>query len=206
LFCSSTFGSRIRWSAKYRAEVRPADGACFFEAGGLSGGREQFRSVRHRSPNDPRGPTADALDDHRRFRRFLELDGDNKRRVVEASAQLDEPALQTIVCVNSETDAIRDVGPETSDQIHVGRARRCRHCCADVLRQLNGKRGHSTGACVVGSRVRCASFVKARAGRKRPSRTVQSLIVRISLALRLACVILLSSARSDRERPRRLGL
>jgi hypothetical protein len=38
---------------------------------------------------------------------FLGLDSDNKRRVVEALTQLDEPAIQTMVCVNSETDAVK---------------------------------------------------------------------------------------------------
>lgn len=38
---------------------------------------------------------------------FLGLDSDSKRHVVEALTQLDEPAVQTIVCVNSETDAIK---------------------------------------------------------------------------------------------------
>src|SRR5712691_11500883 len=37
-----------------------------------------------------------------------------------------------------------DVGPEASDQIDVGRARRRRHRRADVLRQLNGKCAHTT--------------------------------------------------------------
>jgi hypothetical protein len=37
---------------------------------------------------------------------FLGLDSGNKRRLVEALNQLDEPAVQTLVCVNSETDAI----------------------------------------------------------------------------------------------------
>lgn len=106
-FCSSTFGSRIRRSAKYRAEVRPSGGERFYEAGGLSGSESSFavfdivlRMIRA----DPRPTPWVIIVDSTRF---LGLDVDNKRRVVEALAHLDEPRVQTIVCVNSETDAIK---------------------------------------------------------------------------------------------------
>lgn len=113
LFCSSTFGSRIRRKAKYRAEVRPADGAYFYETGGLSGAESSFavfdialRMIRA----DPRPTPWMIIVDSSRF---LGLDSDNKRRVVEAFSQLDEPAVQTIVCVNSETDAINVKAADT---------------------------------------------------------------------------------------------
>ncbi|MDX8451112.1 hypothetical protein, partial [Mesorhizobium captivum] len=38
---------------------------------------------------------------------FLGLDSENKRRLVNALNALDEPAVQTVVCVNSEEDAIK---------------------------------------------------------------------------------------------------
>jgi hypothetical protein len=41
-------------------------------------------------------------------RLFLGLDSDDKRQVVETLIQLDEPAIPTIVCMNSETDAIKE--------------------------------------------------------------------------------------------------
>jgi hypothetical protein len=106
LFCSSTFGSRIRRSAKYRAEVLPADGTSFYDARGLSGAETSFavfdivlRMIRA----DPRPTPWMLIVDSSRF---LGLDSDNKRRLVEALAQLDEPAVQTVVCVNSEKDAL----------------------------------------------------------------------------------------------------
>lgn len=113
LFCSSTFGSTIRRSAKYRAQVRSAKSAHFYEAGDLSGGERSFavldialRMIRA----DPRQTPWMVIVDSSLF---LGLDSDNKRRVVEALAQLDEPAIQTMVCVNSETDAIKVKAADT---------------------------------------------------------------------------------------------
>ncbi len=107
LFCSSTFGSRIRRIGEYRAEVRAAGSNYFYETGGLAGSEHSFalfdillRMIRA----DPRPtPWMVVLDSGL----FLGLDSDNKRRLVEALSHLDEPAIQTVVCVNSETDAIK---------------------------------------------------------------------------------------------------
>ena len=117
LFCSSTFGSRIRRSAKYRAQVQSAKSAHFYEAGDLSGGERSFavldialRMIRA----DPRPTPWMVIVDSNLF---LGLDSDNKRRVVEALTQLDEPAIQTIVCVNSETDAIKLKAADTEKWI-----------------------------------------------------------------------------------------
>lgn len=37
---------------------------------------------------------------------FLRLDADNQRRVVEGMQALEEPPIQTLVCLNNERDAI----------------------------------------------------------------------------------------------------
>lgn len=42
LFCSSTFGSRIRRIGEYRAEVRCAGSDHFYETGGLAGSEHTF--------------------------------------------------------------------------------------------------------------------------------------------------------------------
>lgn len=106
LFCSSTFGSRIRRIGEYRAEVRSAGSDFFYETGGLAGSEHSFalfdvllRMIRA----DPRPTPWMIIVDSSLF---LGLDSDNKRRLVEALTQLDEPAVQTLVCVNYETDAI----------------------------------------------------------------------------------------------------
>lgn len=113
LFCSSTFGSRIRRSAKYRAEVRSANSEHFYQAGDLSGSERTFAVldiVLRMFRADPR-PTPWMLVVDSSL--FLGLDSDNKRRVVEALTQLDEPTIQTIVCVNSETDAVKLTAADT---------------------------------------------------------------------------------------------
>jgi len=113
LFCSSTFGSRIRRLAKFRAEVRPAGGAHFYEAGGLSWGQSSlavFDIALRMIRADPRPTPWMVIVDSSRF---LGLDSDHKRRVVEALRQLDEPAVQTVVCVNSETDVIKVTAADT---------------------------------------------------------------------------------------------
>ncbi len=106
LFCSSTFGSRIRRIGEYRAVVRSAGSDFFCETGGLAGSEHTFalfdillRLIRA----DPRPTPWIIIVDSSLF---LGLDRDNKRRLVEALTQLDEPAVQTLVCVNYETDAI----------------------------------------------------------------------------------------------------
>jgi hypothetical protein len=106
LFCSSTFGSRIRRIGEYRAEVRSAGSDYFFDTGGLAGSQLSFalfdillRMIRA----DPRPTPWMVIVDSSLF---LGLDSDNKRRLVEALSRLDEPTVQTLVCVNSETDAI----------------------------------------------------------------------------------------------------
>lgn len=106
LFCSSTFGSRIRRIGEYRAEVRTAGSDHFFETGALAGSEQTFalfdimlRMIRV----DPRPvPWVIIVDSNL----FLGLDKENKRRLVTALNALDEPVVQTIVCVNSEEDAI----------------------------------------------------------------------------------------------------
>lgn len=106
LFCSSTFGSRIRRIGEYRAEVRSAGSKSFYATGGLAGSEYSFalfdvllRMIRA----DPRPtPWMIIMDSSL----FLGLDSENKRRLVEAFTQLDDPAVQTLVCVNYETDAI----------------------------------------------------------------------------------------------------
>lgn len=106
LFCSSTFGSRICRIGEYRAEVRSAGSGYFYETGALAGSEHSFalfdiilRMIRA----DPRPTPWMLIVD---LDLFLGLDSDNKRRLVEALSQLEEPAVQTLVCVNSETDAI----------------------------------------------------------------------------------------------------
>lgn len=106
LFCTSTFGSRIRRIGEYRAEVRTAGSDHFFETGALAGSEQTFalfdimlRMIRV----DPRpAPWVIIVDSSL----FLGLDKENKRRLVAALNALDEPIVQTIVCVNSEEDAL----------------------------------------------------------------------------------------------------
>lgn len=106
LFCSSTFGSRIRRIGEYRAEVGCAGSDHFYETGGLAGSEHTFalfdimlRMIRV----DPRpAPWMIIVDSSL----FLGLDSNNKRRLVDGLNALDEPAVQTLVCVNSEEDAI----------------------------------------------------------------------------------------------------
>lgn len=106
LFCSSTFGSRIRRIGQYRAEVRSAGSGHFYETGGLSGSEHTFalfdimlRMIRV----DPRpAPWVIVVDSSL----FLGLDSENKRRLVNGLNGLDEPSVQSVVCVNSEEDAI----------------------------------------------------------------------------------------------------
>lgn len=106
LFCSSTFGSRIRRIGEYRAEVRSLDSEHFVETGGLAGSERTFalfdillRMIR----GDPRPTPWMIIVDSSLF---LGLDSENKRRLVETLNELEDPAVQTLVCVNSETDAI----------------------------------------------------------------------------------------------------
>ncbi|QKK27039.1 AAA family ATPase (plasmid) [Rhizobium hidalgonense] len=106
LFCSSTFGSRIRRIGEYRAEIRSAGSDHFYETGGVSGSEHTFalfdiilRMIRV----DPRSaPWVIIVDSSL----FLGLDSESKRRLVNALNALDEPAVQTVVCVNSEEDAV----------------------------------------------------------------------------------------------------
>ncbi len=106
LFCSSPFGSRIRRIGEYRAEVRSVDSDYFYSTGGLAGSEHTFVlfDIRLRMIRvEPRpAPWMVIVDSSL----FLGLDSDNKRRLVETLAQLNEPTVQTIVCLNSETDAI----------------------------------------------------------------------------------------------------
>lgn len=105
LFCSSTFGSRIRRSGAYRAEVRCAGSHHFYGTGGLAGAERTFalfdiilRMIRV----DPRpAPWMIIVDSSL----FLGLDNENKRRLVNGLKTFDEPAVQTLVCLNSEEDA-----------------------------------------------------------------------------------------------------
>jgi hypothetical protein len=107
LFCSSTFGSRIRRTGEYRVEVRPAGSGHFYETGGLAGSERSFalfdimlRVIRA----DPRPtPWLIIVDSSL----FLGLDSKSKRLLVDGLNALDDPTLQTIVCVNSEQDAIQ---------------------------------------------------------------------------------------------------
>jgi hypothetical protein len=106
LFCSSTFGSRIRRIGEYRAEVRSASSDHFFETGGLADSEHTFalfdimlRVIRV----DPRpAPWVIIVDSDP----FLGLDSENKRRLFNALKTLDDPVVQTVVCVNSEEHAI----------------------------------------------------------------------------------------------------
>lgn len=106
LFCSATFGSRIRRVGEYRAEVRPRESDHFYETGGLAGSEQTFalfdimlRMIR----SDPRPTPWLILVDSSLF---LGLDSDNKRRLVSGLNGLADPKVQTLVCVNSEQDAI----------------------------------------------------------------------------------------------------
>lgn len=106
LFCSSTFGSRIRRIGEYRAEVRASGSEHFYVTDGLAGSELTFalfdvmlRMIRA----DPRPTPWFVLIDSSLF---LGLDAANKRRLVTGLAALEEPDLQTLVCVNSEQDAL----------------------------------------------------------------------------------------------------
>lgn len=106
LFCSSTFGSRIRRTGEYRAEIRSKGSKHFHELGGLAGSERTFalfdimlRMIRA----DPRPTPWMIIVDSSLF---LGLDNENKRRLVRGLGALDDPQIQTLVCVNSEQDAI----------------------------------------------------------------------------------------------------
>jgi hypothetical protein len=118
LFCSSTFGSRIRRIGEYRAEVRSPESKYFREMGGLSSSERTFaifdimiRMIRA----DPRPTPWMIIVDSGLF---LGLDSDNKRRFVEALVEIHEPTIQTVVCVNSEKDALKLRAPD--DDLWVG--------------------------------------------------------------------------------------
>jgi len=106
LFCSATFGSRIRRSGKYLAEVKVPGSNLFLPTGNLGGGEYTFAIldiVLRLMRADPRPvPWLLIVDSSM----FLRLDADNQRRLVEGLQALDAPPVQTLVCVNSERDAV----------------------------------------------------------------------------------------------------
>ena len=106
LFCSATFGSRIRRIGEYRAEVRSRNSDYFHETGGLAGSEQSFalfdimlRMIRADLRPTPWMILVDSS-------LFLGLDSENKRRLVTGLNALDDPQVQTLVCVNSEQDAL----------------------------------------------------------------------------------------------------
>ena len=115
LFCSATFGTRIRRIGEYRAAIRPLGSGHFLESGGVAGSEHSFalfdivlRLIRA----DPRVTPWIILIDSTLF---LGLDSDNKRRLVKGLAGLDEPQVQTLVCVNSQQDAL-ELAVDDSDR------------------------------------------------------------------------------------------
>lgn len=117
LFCSATFGSRIRRVGEYRAEVHALGNPDFFATGGLSSSERTFalldvmmRMIRADLRLTPWLIIVDSS-------LFLGLDDGNKRRVVRALAELDDPIVQTLVCVNSEKDALKLTADDTDKWI-----------------------------------------------------------------------------------------
>ena len=117
LYCSPVFGSRIRRIGAYRAEVQAAGNSYFLETGNLGGSEHSFalvdivlRIIRV----DPRpAPWIIIIDSAL----FLGLDKTNKRRLLDGLKALDDADLQTIVCVNSEQDAVELAEDYTSQWI-----------------------------------------------------------------------------------------
>ncbi|MES3007090.1 MAG: hypothetical protein V4751_04890 [Pseudomonadota bacterium] len=113
LFCNSTFGSRIRRVGAYLAEVRTTGSQHFLPAEAISGSERLFtlfdimlRMIR----TDPR-PTPWVIIVDSSY--FLGLDTNNKRRLVKALNTLDKSDVQTIVCVNSQEEAITLTAEDT---------------------------------------------------------------------------------------------
>jgi len=106
LFCSATFGSRIRRSGAWLAEVKVPGSDHFLPTENLGGGEFTFAIldiVLRIMRSDPRPvPWLLIVDSSM----FLKLDPDNQRRLVEGLQALDEPPVQTLVCLNSEKDAV----------------------------------------------------------------------------------------------------
>ena len=106
LFCSATFGSRVRRSGAYAAEVKVSGSDHFLPTENLGGGEYTFAIldiVLRVMRSDPRPvPWLLIVDSSM----FMRLDPDNKRLLVEGLQALDEPPVQTLVCLNSERDAV----------------------------------------------------------------------------------------------------
>lgn len=106
LFSSATFGSRLRRSGLYRAEVQVSGSAYYLPTENLGGAEYTFAIldiVLRVMRSDPRPvPWMLVIDSSM----FLRLDADNQRRVVEGMQALEEPPIQTLVCLNNERDAI----------------------------------------------------------------------------------------------------
>ncbi|WP_221211943.1 ATP-binding protein [Sphingomonas sp. BK481] len=106
LFCSTTFGSRVRRTGAYSVEVQVAGSSHFLPTENLGGAEYTFtildialRVMR----SDPRPvPWMLVIDSSM----FLRLDADNQRRVLDGVQALDEPPIQTLVCLNSEQEAV----------------------------------------------------------------------------------------------------
>jgi hypothetical protein len=107
LFCSSVFGSRIRRTGEYRAEVMPAGGQHYHPTGGLAGSERTFAIldiVLRMTRADPRQTPWTIIVDSSVF---MGLDSGNQARLVDGLNGLNEPIVQTIVCVNSESSALK---------------------------------------------------------------------------------------------------
>ncbi|MFT6571662.1 MAG: hypothetical protein ACJAWY_003388 [Sphingomonas echinoides] len=98
--------SRVRRTGAYSVEVQVAGSSHFLPTENLGGAEYTFtildialRVMR----SDPRPvPWMLVIDSSM----FLRLDADNQRRVLDGVQALDEPPIQTLVCLNSEQEAV----------------------------------------------------------------------------------------------------
>lgn len=105
LFCSTPLGFRIRRNGKYLAEVKTPDHSFFLPTENLSGSEHTFllfdltlKLIR----SDPRQtPWLIIVDSSL----FLGLDSARKQHLVRVLEEVDEPDIQSIVCVNYEKEA-----------------------------------------------------------------------------------------------------
>jgi len=112
MFCSSTFGTRIRRVREYGAEIKSTGSKYFFDANAVATSELIFalfditlKMIR----SDPRRTPWMLIVDSSLF---LGLDSGNKRHLVEQLARLQDPDVQTIVCLNTEDDAAALKAPD----------------------------------------------------------------------------------------------
>jgi hypothetical protein len=115
LFCTSTFGSRIRRTGEYRAEIQTRGNGFFLPSGSLSSSEHMLalldvmlRFVRA----DPRVTPWLIILDSGLFQGF---DSKLERHVVTTLKALEDPSLQTVVCLHSEEQVI-ELTADDADQ------------------------------------------------------------------------------------------